>query len=301
MFWGDYHLELFKRACFKSLMWPRNVSALESRDWHILTKESHFEALNALFHNSPFKLKLYAMGEAVRVAGCGTVRQAQCDAGVVLLSGLRDQIAYSIQSKSKMLLCPPDTIFGDGTIPNLLELGRGPGTCVAVPHPRVLPKVLDEIEYLGATRGSLTNAQLVTMAFKHQHAAFEFAEMGHKNNNSYVGGIAYKKLENGLYSVQHRLPTPYLMDFDIGDFNWWWGVVSFGALDHTWPGARLIKQERLRVVGSSDACFIVEITDHDKNVPPIIETKSTQPEDAYWGDGPHHSINRMFDVIWRGE
>lgn len=300
--YGSKHIDLFRRACFRSMNWPLNGAAVESRSWHVLTKPEHFDEISRIFEGSQFKLKLFAIEESQRVAGCGMVRTSQCDSGVILLNGFKQQMQFCLSNKSKMILCPPDTVFGDGTIPNLLSLGVGEGVCVAVAHARVLPNVIEEIETLAATRGAMSNSQLVSMAFNYPHASWEYAEAFHENNNSYVGGISWRELDKGLYSVTHRLPTPYLLDFNITDWDYFWGTVSFGALDHSWPGDRLYRQERIRVCGSSDACFIVEITDSDQNVPPIVEKrKEAIDPDSYWGDRVHHSTNRLFNIILRGE
>lgn len=301
MMFGQHYIDLFKKACFKSMCWPKNREALAGHAWYIYTKREHFEELTELFKETPFTLQLMEMTDSMRVAGCGFIKTTQCDDGVILLNGLRDQIALCLKSHSRMLFAPPDTIFGDGTVPNLIALGQVEYSCVAVAHPRVLPTILDPIGYTGATDGPLNNRRLVDLAIKHAHESWSLAEIGHKNNNSYVGGISWQKLSDNLISVTHRLPTPYFMSFHPTDWDFWWGTVSFGALDHSWPGDRLIRQERLRVVGSSDAAFIVEVTAHDKNVPPIIESKyQVDPTNgAYWGDKIHHSVNRLFNVIWR--
>lgn len=302
MMYGKEYIETFKKACFRSINYPKNLASVRDKTWAIYTKKEHFAELIELFKNAPFKLELHAIEESMRVAGCGFIKTSQCDSGVILLNGLRTQILFCIKNNYKMLLAPPDTIFGDGTIPNILALGKDPGVCVGVAHARVHPTVLDHLEYIGATTGAPTNADLVSMLKEHAHASWEFAEIGHKNNNSFVGGIAWSRLSDSLISVQHRLPTPYLMSFDASDWSFWWGTVSFGALDHTWPGDRLYKQERFRYCGSSDACMILEITEKDKNVPPIVEKEALEDKigDAYWGDRTHHSINRLFNVIWRG-
>lgn len=298
---------MFKKACFRSLNWPQNRAALGECEWHVFTAKEHFDEVVELFKERGFKLVLHQLGDSVRVAGCGMVPLRQCDAGVILLDGLRNQIAYSIQNKARMILAPPDTIFGDGSIANLLAIGNGNGRCVAVAHPRVLPAILEEIDVLGATRGAITNAQLVTMAEKHAHVSWKCAEIGHPKNNSYVGGIAWRRLEDGLVSVTHRLPTCYLADFNSSDFDFFWSQVSWGGWDHRWPAENLIRQERQRYVGSSDACFIVEITDWDKNVPPDPQEEIRKHVDAsgqmdlYWNSHYHNGIDRQTCVIFRGE
>ena len=271
--------------------------------WNIFTKPEHFEEIIALFKDTPFHLQLIEIGTETPVAGCGMIPTSKCEIGVVLLAGLRTQIHYGIKNRSRMLMAPPDTIFGDGTIPSMLAIGAGPSTAVSVAHMRVLPSVLEEIGVVGATRGAIENPHLVTLAMKHAHDSWKFAEIGHERNTSFSGGIAWKSLGPGLYSIQHRLPTPYLVDFNHADFDFFWGQVSWGGWDHRWPAENLIRQERQRYVGSSDACFIVELTEWDKNVPPEWDKpgdRGNQP-DAYWGQHYHNGINRQVNVIWRGE
>lgn len=305
--YGDHYINLFKRACFKSLNWPKNQAALKGSTWNIYTKKEHFPQFEEIFKDSVFNLQFFEIGESIRVAGCGMIPFAQCDSGVVLLDGLRQQIYYSMKEKSKMLLAPPDTVFGDGTIPNLLKLGEGPGTCVSVAHPRVLPGILDEIEYASATSGAISNAKLVTMAFEHAHDAWKLADINHPENNSFIGGIAWKKLDENLWSVQHRLPTVYLASFNELDWDFFWSQVSWGGWDHRWPAENLMRQERQRYAGSSDACFIAEITDWDKNVPPKVHqnvrtfVQSTDEKDLYGMHHYHNGINRQTNVIFRGE
>ncbi len=303
MCWGDHYVQLFKRACFKSLCWPKNKAAIEGATWNVYTKREHFADFDKIFEGSGFELHLHEIGESVRVAGCGFVKTGQCDAGVILLAGLRDQIARCLQAKKKCLLAPPDTIFGDGSVPNLLHLGSVPGSCVSVAHPRVLPAIVDEIEYFGATRGSVDNAHLVTLAMQHAHDSWKYGELGHAKNNSYIGGISWRRIGAGLYSVTHRLPTVYLADFAPQDFDFFWGQVSFGAWDHRWPAENLLRYERQRYVGSSDAVFIIEVTEWDKNCPPEIDKQHLvgQAEDAFWNSHYHNGINRQTSVIFRGE
>lgn len=299
--YGDKYIDLFKRACFRSLNYPKNLEALRGKTWAIYTKREHFMELADLFKDAPFKLELFSIDDSMRVAGCGFVKTSQCDSGVILLNGLRDQILFSIKNNYKIILAPPDTIFGDGTIPNMIAMGKDPGINVGVAHARVHPTVLGQLDYIGGTSGAPTNADLVRMLREHSHASWEFAEIGHKNNNSYVGGIAWNRLSDDLIAVQHRLPTPYLLSFDASDWGFWWGTVSFGALDHTWPGERLYRQERFRYCGSSDACMILEVTEKAMNVPPIVEKEALEHQlgDAYCGDRIHHLTNRLFNIIWR--
>lgn len=304
MCWGNYHVGLFKKAVFRSLNWPKNQAALNGKTWRVFTKREHFKEFEDIFKGSVFNLELVEVGELMKVAGVGLVKTTQCDAGVLLLNGLRDQMSFCLQSGQKLLLAPPDTIFGDGSVNSMLQMGKDPYTCVFVAHPRVLPEIMETIEYKAATEGALSNAQLVGLALKHPHESFVKAEIGVEGNTSYVGGIAWRRLggdDGEILAVQHRLPTPYFIGFHPFDFDFWWSSISFGALDHSWPGDRMIRQERARYIGASDAAFIVEITDARRNVPPKPDYERIKMlgEDAYWGDRIHHSVNRGFVSIWR--
>lgn len=313
MVWGNKHIDLFRRGCFRSLNWEKNRQALgDSREWVVYTTEDHVDEIIEIFKHSNFSLKIMIIEKVQHVVSLNKLVPLEiCDPGLVLLNGLKGNIRYSFennpqgQSGSRMLFAPPDTIFGDGTVENLIKLGSVPGSCVAVAHPRVNPEILDEIEYMGATRGSFTNAQLVTLAFRYPHKSWELCEVGHSLNRSLIGGVAWKRLSTGLYSVSHRMPTHYFCDFTKADWDFWWGVSSFGAYDHSWPGENMIRQGRQRYVGSSDACFIVEVTDVDKNIPFDVDRSKVLggvPEDGFiLHNKLHTETNRLTNVIYRGE
>lgn len=307
MVWGLKHVDLFRRACFRSMNWARNKAALgKDRVWIVYTLESHFDEIIKIFDGSGFQLKLMPIDQNQYVVGVQKlVPLDACDFGLILLNGLKNDMRYSLENGSRMLFAPPDTIFGDGTIENLLKIGSVPGSCVAVAHPRVLPTIIDDIEYLAATRGAISNAHLVTMAFKHPHDSWKMCEIGISDNRSLIGGVAWKSLSSGLYSVSHRMPTHYFCEFTKKDWDFWWGSSSFGAYDHTWPGENLIRSGRQRYVGSSDACFIVEVTDHDRNIPYAVDKNQVSgpvPEDAFiLHNKVHTEANRLTSVIFRGE
>lgn len=232
-----------------------------------------------------------------------TVQAHSPEMGAILLNGLLHTMSLCLKEGSQLLTAPPDTIFGDGTVPNLLHIGNQDGTCVAVAHPRVSPSIFAQFK-----KGQpFSNPQLVTAAWKHLHKAMSEGEAGLQRSNSFVGGISWRKLpsDNSLVSVQHRLPTCYLASFTPGDITFFQqphdGLPpTYGTWDHGWPGQCLIPQQRQRYVGSSDACFIIELTDEDKNVPPLMNGNPYEP-DAFWRTEPHNAHNRQQCVIFRGE
>lgn len=222
--------------------------------------------------------------------------------GAILLQCLFKMIHHCLESGAQMLTCPPDTVFSEGSIQSMRHIGRYGHSCVALPHPRVSPSIFGQIK-----DQALSGAELVSLTMKHGHRAWSGAEIGHSEQNSFVGGIAWQKIgkigEN-LLSVQHRLPTVYLSTFQGSDYTFFQkphdGLApTYGCWDHVWPSV-LLNQERLRVIGSSDAAFVVEVTKDDLNVPPQTPINPYEP-DGFWRSEHHNQILRQFCFIMRGE
>jgi hypothetical protein len=140
------------------------------------------------------------------------------------------------------------------------------------------------------------NGPLVALAWRHLHDAWVHGERGHANQSSYVGGVEWWRVNN-LIQGTHRLPSPYLIQFTKEDLQYFKSAISFGNFDHVWPSDILIPRGRQRYLGSSDAAFIVEITDPNKNVPPIIEN---QPKTGFWKDHLQNRSNAQIIFTFRG-
>lgn len=278
--YGEKHVELFRRACLKSLSWPDNRQALIGATWNICTDNAYADHLKREINK--------AMPEAnVSIRGTDQLRDFIDPAQSAVIW----QIKECLKKKQRLLIAPPDTIFGEGTIGNLLLLGREDRTVLTVPHPRVLPSILTELEE------TTHNPSLATLAWKHLHQSWTDAEIGHVRQNSFVGGVKWQRLNEKTIAVTHRLPTPYLLDFTEEDLQYFKTQISFGSFDHVYPSDILIPRERQRYVASSDACFICEITERDKNVPPIWQG----PLDGFWRHNLQSQINNQVTAIFRME
>lgn len=280
--WGAKHIELFENACAKSLSWPLNKAALEGATWNIHTRGSDnfpIEKLREQFPRLTIKTSQISVMQNFKNDGM--------DIGSNILNSLLLQIDECLREGSRLLIAPPDTVFAEGTVGNLLALSAEPGTCVSVAHPRVLPSCLP-------LPAPLSSTELVSLAVSHGHKCWTGAEIGHPEQNSFIGGIAWRKLAGECWAVQHRLPTVYLAQFIESDRDFFKRQITFGAWDHVWP-QELYPQQRIRHVGSSDVAFVCEVTDPDANVPP-----PGAKADAYWESLLHHNINRQFLTIYRG-
>jgi hypothetical protein len=288
--WGDNHLDWFERACVRSLSWPDNRAAIRDATWTLFTKEQDIQRAEAL-------VKKTGVDNIEIGVIPGNVEGNSPNMGWVLLQCLFTMMEVSVKDGSRVLMAPPDTIFSDGSIEALKVLGSTDGTCVAVPHPRVSPSIFGSIKDSAPTAD-----ELVRFALKHGHRAWSEAEDGHEKQNSFIGGVSWRRLGKKIIGVTHRLPTVYLAHFRPSDLSFFKQPhdnlpPTFGAWDHTWPSV-LLEQERLRVVGSSDAAFILEVTKEDLNVPPQSPINPLE-YDAFWRNQFHNRMLRQFSYIMR--
>ena len=288
VFWGKAHLELFEKACIKSLSFPNNLKSLinENAVWNIFSDEEFQDKIELVVRN---ELPGFTN---INFQNISKLR-ARCD---LLHEAIIWQIEECLATSNKMFLAMPDTIIGDGTIENLLAIASEPNTCIASPHPRVLPSILNE-KYQ-------SNSSLVTAAMKHPHASWTYSEESHPLQSSYIGGISWKRLNEKLISVKHYLPTPYLCQFTKEDLNYFKIIPQWGYWDHEWP-AHLIKQGRYRIATSSDIAFVVEITEQGNNRPPI--PKGIDNQHSFWKlENPRlktiqHEMNHCIRCTFREE
>lgn len=292
--WGEDAIGQFERGTLKTLLWPKNKQVLEGSVWDVWTFEEHVEELERLLFNA-----LDIKFEPHIIQKISTPDGKLAAPPFLLRNPMLEQMALCLNSNSKLMMLPPDTLFGDGTLSNLMKLGKDPGTCVVVPHIRTLPHVLH-----GISSEPLTNPKLCELAFKSLHESWTPAEKGIQPNNSFWSGVSWERLDEKLISVTHRIPTVYLASFTGQDHAFWQAQGSFGAWDHHWPGANLVRQERQRMPGSSDVCMIAEITGPSSNIvmstPPEI-SNAGHPADHYWTDTLHSSHNRQSQFIFRFE
>lgn len=297
--WGKY-IDLFEKTIIRSFRWPQNNKALlnENVTWSLHTNKK--DAARLIQACKRTGIENYELTELSHPKdGTVTLEGGHPDIGAILLGQFKNEIRRCIDTNSRLLLAPPDSIFGDGTIPSLLRLGSQEGVCIAVPHPRVVPTIFEyPSRFCESLKETLTNAELVTETFNNLHRTWSEAELGFDKINSYVGGVCWKKITSGVFSVQHRLPTNYLLHFIPSDLQFFEQQICFGSIDHLWP-SKLIKEERERVAGSSDLAFICEVTEPHQNVPPSYPYMKKEA-DRFWRNADHNKFFRQVNVVFRG-
>ena len=292
--WGPGHIEWFEKACIRSLCWPKNNASLKQATWHLFTRPQDEEKVKKAVEKVGVKqIRIHHLPSQLE----GMPRQM----GLILLDVFKFVIKDCLETNAQLLTAPPDTIFSEGTIPNLINLAKFGDTCVAVPHPRVNASVFGSIK-----DDPVSSKELVRLAFKHQHKAWSSSEIGADNQGTFVGGIAWQKVQDNLWAVQHMLPTLYLCSFTQTDWIFFnqrfdddGSERVYGAFDHLWP-SELVREQRQRTPGSSDACCIVEVTKEELNVPQKVQSNPLEP-DAFWRGALHNRMNRQYLYMMSGE
>jgi hypothetical protein len=288
--WGSKYIELFKNTCLKSFTWPDNLTSLLNEDvtWVIKTKEEDLKQIKELTQTEPlknFKVQIDPITSSVKHAEkeCKRLGYPGLDWGMALLFEFIKEMQICLKTDSKLLMAPPDSLYGDGSLKNLFKLGRQSDICVAVPHPRVLPDILNDLP------SRMTNAQLVKKSFDNLHTTI----------NTRIGGVLWRKMDEDLYAVQHHLPTPYLLHFTEEDLNFYKHQITFGVIDHTWMSV-LVPKGRVRHVTSSDLCFICEVTPACQNVCASYPYLDDVP-DFFWRKAEHNNFFKQIHCTFRGE
>jgi hypothetical protein len=269
------HLELLKRS-LSSLDWPKNKKALERATWSVYTTKEDEGAVLEILGDRRVEI---------------TITRASIDIGAQQSKCLLSELTACYQRRAAMLLSPPDTIFGDGTIQTLISLGEG-NNAIAAPHPRVVLETFPEL------RDPTSNAKLVSLAFEHMHEVWRLSNTNLAKNNVYGSGTAWREISQNLYGVTMRIPTIYFIRPASRDVETLEAAGS-GGWDHKWP-QHLIKEQRHRIVGSSDGAFMVELSPLNLPQGKTRDINWDEP-DEYSGKLLHHQVNRNTVTIWRAE
>lgn len=283
--WGGKHLDLLKTALFKSFNWPKNKTATKDATWHFVT--SNQEEANKAREIVNAKTSFDYIAPELAIEGS--------DKGFYILPQLLQVIVHCLNNNQPMLMATPDFIYGDGTIDAFKKIGSRPGTCVSIPHIRVHPEILEQLNE------PPTNAKLISLALNFAHISWTGSEAGVENQRSYRSAIEWQK-EGSSVSVEHLMPSPFFCNFLKEDLDYLQlphdqRPPGFGAWDHKWPRF-LIEYGRLRLIGSSDAALMVEVTDKDANVPPIDPTNKPG---KFFNQDFHNNVQKQFISIFRGE
>jgi hypothetical protein len=295
--WGNHFTNLFENALGRSLKWPANAEAVNNAIWTIATDSAE----------SGDKLRSIARSVIpnceVRILINSRFTEPGAPIGALKMKELLKSIEQCLEEKTPMLMSTPDFIWSNGSIITMLDESyayEGSGLCVSLAHMRVLPDVL---ELMDSVMGAWDSRDLVELGLTYPHDSWVRSEYlpGSETSGIYHSGVSWRDTGDNILSVQHQMPSPFLVNFKECDFDAfcnWKGVTppAFGEWDHDWP-SRLLDQGRLRYLGSSDLAFMIEVTEAGKNVPPL--TISRRPHDEFFRSEPSVKIQKQFISTFR--
>ncbi len=210
----------------------------------------------------------------------------------LIIHGLRRCVKQCRELDCRMLVAMPDTVYGDESVGNAMTYARGRDFCVGSVYLRANRSSFD------VGKWPCSNARLVDLAMKHLHNDNVMQFDQRHVNATYDGGMSMREIRRGLYTCVHHLPTVYLAYFDENDEQYWKDSAGWSPWDHLWPHT-LVKANRLRVLGSSDLFFAVDLTDDDRPITP--HHVGMRGNDRYGGRHAHNQMCGGFAITLRGE
>lgn len=283
--WGQKHLTLLREALCASLFWSSNERCVKDAEWLITTdSEASANEIRKIIY-------YYFTGAKCKEFIYPEISRPGVDSGMLLIKSVQEAVDICLRDNSPMLMATPDFIYGNGTIDAFYDVAHEPGTCATIANVRVLPSFLEdmpdpEMSYHG---------HFTDRIFRHLHPSWKESP-----KNLFRGGVNVIELTHSkLYAVQHFMPSPFFVNFlpeDKQHFREWHErkPPGFGLWDHVWP-SHLLSEGRLRYIGSSDAAVMAEVTDEDKNVPPL----NKPGEKGFFRDHFHNNIQSQFVTIFR--
>ncbi len=205
-----------------------------------------------------------------------------------------DVFKRCIKERALLFLAPPDCIFGNGSLYNSVIASYDKKKCFASALPRVSLDILNEIG--SYPKQGITNSELVSLCMKFPHDNFKYANEELDINTTHKG-VSYRKISTGLYTVTHNLPSAFLVFPIKEDYDYFNKVQDFNMWDRGWLDL-LIRTKRIKISGSSDLFFLVELT------PAPFERESELKKDLKHNDEVprpefHHYASNMFISVWR--
>jgi len=204
-----------------------------------------------------------------------------------------DVFRRCLDERAVLYLAPPDTIVGNGSLFNSINASYGKNVCFASAHPRVSTSILSEIDH--CNKQGIDNASLVNLAMRFPHDNFKYSDEDLEKNTTHKG-ISYRNVSPNLYMVTHNLPSPYVVFPIEEDYDFFCKCQDFNMWDREWLQS-LIKTNRVKISGSSDLYFCVELTPEPFKADE--ELKTNQKYNDIGGSSFHHRVCRTFTAVWR--
>ena len=304
--WGDEFLESFLSFTVPSLLQDGNVPQLAKDgydlEYFIYTHPQQYEEVSSRFGLCVARLNKYM---PVRVMPLNKLETGwwHGDQWGFITGAMIEQIERCINENAMYFDTRPDTIYGNWSITNAVRTVEGKNVCFAAAHPRLSRGSVSKSDPFAGLRSMDTcfeNETLVDLAFEHGHESL-LQSFDREDSNSTYGGLSIRKITDSTYSVIHNLPMVWLANFTEDDLKYFrdpWSTWD-DRWDHRWANL-LLRQNRLKVSGSSDLFFCVEPTSDDRALP---LQSGLLNNDKFMTRRQRHLHNYVFNSfcsVWRG-
>ena len=154
--WGEPYVSWFEHALIASLAWPDNLAAIRAHvsEHNIYTRDDDRERLRSVAERLgvPIQFHPFAMRNS---------------SGETLQPALLDHLRNCGQVGEAAFIAPPDTIFGEGSISAICQIGSMANVCVAVKEPAIVdpavPVVIETVDPPALSETALTPLKLTTL------------------------------------------------------------------------------------------------------------------------------------------
>jgi len=301
--WGNDYLHSFFSYTVPSLLQDGNIPTLlrdgydlrmliytHPREYQEIAKQ-YDSCLNLL--NENMTVKIIPLDDLKKGWWRGYYWQQGANA-------LIDQIKRCLDEDAIMFFTAPDTIFGNRSITNAVTAVEGKDVCLAATHARVSRESIKTSSVLARLKmmeTTIENDELVDLAFEYGHQSL-LGSFDNDDVNRTLGGVSIRNINESSYAVIFNLPSIWLANLVKSDLKFLEGPLFLW--DQRWPRL-LLRHNRLKVVGSSDLFFALELTHDDLNVPTIgnglLNNDKFQTRHQRY---LHHYVSNSFCTVWRG-
>lgn len=208
-------------------------------------------------------------------------------------AGFRETVRAAHEQGAYLASIAPDNVLANGCLYNAFMIARHKDMSVAVAHARVDRKAFMD---MFPPRILFQSRMLVDVALQGNntvHPCVRHAFDDHDENFTYQG-LSIRALGDGVFAVVSTIATPLLLKPNASDVAY---VMShpYGMIDRGF-NKKLFDEQRIKLAGSSEACFFIELTGRDDNFggcrPGLLHNeRHCDPADNVWNNT---------EVIWVG-
>ncbi len=203
-------------------------------------------------------------------------------------------LKHCVDNNLIMFMAPPDTVFSNDSVYNSISFAYLKRKSFAAAHPRVSTNFVDH--YREFPKDGFKSPEMVAYALNNSHPNFEYADE-ELSFSTVHAGISYRKISKSLYAVTSNMPSPYVVIPTSEDIVFFEESGTFNDWDRGWLSL-LLKKNRVKISGSSDMFFCMELTEDRDNA--IVQPKKVKsPWNDLYFKAFEKRISNIFVSIWR--